>query len=102
MGEERPMDNGMSEDRQRRDGVELTVGGRAPGAALGGAERERARDQRAWLGLQFVCARAYVRAVKDRDGRGYTGRCPKCARVVRFAIGPGGTSDRFFRVDCGA
>lgn len=66
------------------------------------------RQPTPWLGLRFVCAGivgsggAYVRAQRDRAGTCYQARCPKCARVVRFPIGEGGTSDRMFRIDCGA
>jgi hypothetical protein len=53
-----------------------------------------------FIGVRLDCANAYVRCYKDRKGRAYTGRCPKCFKALRFAIGAGGTSARFFAGDC--
>ncbi len=53
-----------------------------------------------YLRLWFRCAGQYVRAYRQRDGRAYAGRCPKCGGTIRFPIGPGGTSDRAFEVSC--
>ena len=70
---------------------------------IGGVERgEEARSgsPRPFLGLHFTCSGQYSRASKTADGTAYMGRCPKCAKCVRFAIGSGGTSRRFFEVSC--
>ncbi|MBC7834742.1 MAG: hypothetical protein H7Y88_06535 [Phycisphaerales bacterium] len=55
---------------------------------------------RAFLRLWFRCANQYARAAKASDGTCYLGRCPRCAKTIRFPIGPGGTSKRFFEVSC--
>lgn len=53
-----------------------------------------------YLRIWFECANQYARAQLVPDGTAYLARCPTCAKTMRFAIGPGGTSDRFFRVSC--
>lgn len=55
---------------------------------------------RPWLGLYFRCARVYTRAYRDQGGQEYLGRCPRCGKCVRFAVGTGGTSERRFEVSC--
>ncbi|MBL8757552.1 MAG: hypothetical protein JNK35_03875 [Phycisphaerae bacterium] len=54
-----------------------------------------------YLRLWFTCSGVYGRAYLNASGTGYQARCPKCGKEVRFRIGPGGTSDRFFEVRCG-
>ncbi|MBM4357584.1 MAG: hypothetical protein FJ096_05675 [Deltaproteobacteria bacterium] len=49
------------------------------------------------LGVMFDCCNVYVRIWKRRDGAAYEGRCPRCLRVVRIAVGPGGSSSRIWR-----
>lgn len=58
------------------------------------------RADRSFLGLHFRCSGQYSRATKTPDGSAYVGRCPRCAACVRFPIGEGGTSRRFFEVSC--
>jgi hypothetical protein len=55
---------------------------------------------RPWLGVRFLCAGTYQRVYQDRDGRGYTARCNRCGKCVRFRVGAGGTDRRFFEVSC--
>lgn len=55
---------------------------------------------RPYLRLWFACANQYARAYKLPCGTAYSGRCPSCGQAMRFAIGPGGTSERFFQVSC--
>ena len=55
---------------------------------------------RPWLGLYFRCAGQYVRAYRNSAGTAYSARCPKCCQTIRFPVGPGGTNDRMFEVDC--
>lgn len=49
-----------------------------------------------FLGVNFACCGVYARVYPNRDKTAYEGRCPKCLRSVRFLIGPGGATDRFF------
>ena len=51
---------------------------------------------RRFVGIHFACCSVYSRIYLNRDESGYVGNCPKCARQVRFQIGPGGTDARFF------
>ena len=48
------------------------------------------------MGVQFKCCDVYSRVYINRDETAYEGNCPKCAKRVRLAIGPGGTDSRFF------
>ena len=73
-----------------RDSFESSVG--QTGTAQGG--------DRPWLGVRFVCANAYVRVYRNKDGTAYLARCPKCGESVRFAVGVGGTPQRFFEISC--
>ena len=60
-----------------------------------GAGKRRASNRR-FVGIHFVCCDVYTRIYVNRDESAYEGNCPRCARRVRLAIGPGGTSSRFF------
>lgn len=71
--------------------VELSSAASQEGPARAGGKR--------FLSILFNCCRVYQRIYKTPDGTAYAGRCPKCGRAVRFPIGPGGTSDRFFVVE---
>jgi hypothetical protein len=51
---------------------------------------------RRFVGVHFVCCDAYTRVYVNREESAYEGNCPKCAKRVRLAIGPGGTDARFF------
>lgn len=51
---------------------------------------------RPYLSILFACCKVYQRIYRDPSGQSYRGRCPKCAREVKFPIGQGGTSARFF------
>jgi PHP family Zn ribbon phosphoesterase len=54
---------------------------------------------RPYLRVQFRCCNAYQRIYRSADGKTYNGRCPKCARPVKFVVGEGGTSCRDFIVE---
>jgi hypothetical protein len=58
------------------------------------------QDPRPWLGVKFLCAGAYLRVLRNPEGTGYTARCPKCGKCIRFKVGNGGTDQRFFEVRC--
>ena len=91
-----------------RDQVELSSGVHpAPAAApasppgAGGAgQGGGGLTGRPWLSLWFRCSNTYVRAYRNGAGTGYMGRCPRCAKTIRFMVGPGGTSQRAFEVSC--
>ena len=61
-------------------------------APQGGA----AHAGRKFIGVRFDCCGSYARVYKNRAGDAYEGRCPKCLKPIRFEIGPGGSSARFF------
>jgi hypothetical protein len=56
--------------------------------------------ERPWLGVRFACSGAYLRVYRNAAGTEYLARCPRCGKSVRFAVGPGGTGQRFFEVRC--
>ncbi len=70
-----------------------------PGTTAAAAPRAGA-PARPYLRLWFACANQYARAYKLSCGTAYAGRCPSCGQSMRFAIGPGGSSERFFQVSC--
>ncbi len=51
---------------------------------------------RPWLSVMFACCSVYQRVYRDIEGTQYVGRCPRCRREVRFAVGTGGVSSRSF------
>lgn len=53
---------------------------------------------RPFLGVKFECCGVYARIYRNRQQDAYDGCCPRCARPIRFQIGPGGESARFFSV----
>jgi hypothetical protein len=71
---------------------------------LEGADQRKpagsASAQRPWIGVRFLCAGAYVRVGRSPDGSSYNAMCPRCGKRVRFRVGPGGTSSRYFEVAC--
>lgn len=69
-----------------------------PGGGAGGGGG--AAGGRPWIGVRFLCAGAYVRVPRNRDGTAYLAMCPRCGKTVRFRVGPGGTDQRFFEVAC--
>lgn len=49
-----------------------------------------------YLGIMFNCCNVYGRIYKNKEGKAYTGRCPKCMRTIKIPIGESGTNTRFF------
>ncbi len=70
-----------------------------PAAAAGAGGP--APSTRPSLAIRFACANLYQRVLRDADGSGYTARCAKCGIMKRFVVGPGGTGQREFVLDCG-
>jgi hypothetical protein len=63
------------------------------------AEKQQSSPKsRPWLSVQFDCCSVYQRIYRSADGTCYEGACPRCGGKVRFEVGEGGTSSRFFRV----
>ena len=63
------------------------------------SSEEKAGTKRAYISVRFACCGVYQRIYRSADGRRYEGHCPKCAKPVRFKVGPGGTDARFFVVE---
>ena len=72
----------------------LDVGAVEPTA--GDAAPQVSAPARPFLSVLFACCGAYQRVYRDAAGRHYEGRCPRCRRAVRFAVGEGGTASRCF------
>lgn len=78
-----------------QDQLDLSFSG---GEGSRGHHDERGgRTSRPWISVFFECCHTYVRIYRNREGTAYEGACPKCRARVRAAVGPDGTSQRFFR-----
>ena len=66
-------------------------------STAGGQSRAPA-PPRPFLSVHFACCGAYQRVYREPDGKTYRGRCPRCANAVRFVVGEGGTTARYFTV----
>lgn len=53
---------------------------------------------RPYLSVHFACCGVYQRLYRDPAAAVYQGRCPRCARPVRFPVGADGTAARCFTV----
>jgi hypothetical protein len=63
-------------------------------------EPRAAASGRPYLQIYFKCANSYQRVYRDRAGRGYCARCPKCGKTMNFVVGEGGSPKRFFELSC--
>jgi hypothetical protein len=81
----------MSDPRDYK--VEISGLGSTPGS-----EESTAASQRPFLSVRFDCCHVYTRIYQSKDGKSYSGACPKCGKRVNFAVGEGGTDSRFFVV----
>lgn len=66
------------------------------------SETDRAHGSgaaRPFISVHFACCGVYRRIYRSADGASYAGHCPKCARPVKFKVGPGGTDAREFVVE---
>lgn len=68
-------------------------------SSLGQPTPPPAGEAKKWLSVMFACCSAYARVYQNNARTAYEGRCPRCARRVRFIIGPGGTNCRQFVVE---
>ena len=60
----------------------------------------RSSSARPWIGVKFLCSGHYVRVYRHADGTHYCARCPRCAQTKMFVVGPAGTGERFFELNC--
>lgn len=51
---------------------------------------------RPWLAIHWRCCSVYSRIYRQPEATMYEGRCPRCAKPLRIAVGEGGTDNRFF------
>jgi hypothetical protein len=63
------------------------------------AQESGAGESRPFLSIHFACCGVYCRIYRNNEGTAYVGRCPRCARPVRFLVGDSGTEQRFFVVE---
>lgn len=54
-------------------------------------------EPKKFLGVMFECCNVYQRIYLNKEKNAYEGRCPKCYKMVKARVGPGGTSARMFR-----
>ena len=57
-------------------------------------------QKRKFLGIWFQCCHVYGRLYPNKEGTKYTGRCPKCMRILNVDIDANSkkaTNRRFFR-----
>jgi hypothetical protein len=54
-------------------------------------------QKRKFLGILFECCNVYRRIYLNREKNAYEGTCPRCGARIKVAIGPEGSSARFFK-----
>jgi hypothetical protein len=70
----------------------------SPPEGAGAPSASAPAQPRPYLSVHFACCGIYQRVYRDNDGKTYRGRCPRCAKLVTFAVGAGGTDSRSFVV----
>ena len=60
-------------------------------------KKSKVPQPRKWLGIHFECCHVYSRIYKHASGERYEGRCPRCLKMIRVRVAPGGSSNRIFR-----
>lgn len=63
---------------------------------LAGEPAKTPAQGRPWISVWFECCSTYQRVYRNAAGTHYHGRCPRCAGVVKFRVGQGGTDVRQF------
>ncbi len=61
-------------------------------------EKAGESQKRPFLGIMFECCSLYRRIYRNKEGKAYTGCCPRCLRQVVVKVEEGGSGARFFRV----
>jgi hypothetical protein len=84
--------------RDPRD-YKVEISGLAEAGARSPSSSSAPASPRAFLSVHFACCGVYRRIYRAKDGKSYSGNCPRCGKPVRFTIAPGGTDCRFFRVE---
>jgi hypothetical protein len=59
---------------------------------------QQTSQSRPFLSVLFACCSVYQRIYRNAEGNAYVGRCPRCGKPVKFAVGAGGTHARQFVV----
>ncbi|MBB64763.1 MAG: hypothetical protein CMO81_06835 [Waddliaceae bacterium] len=59
-------------------------------------EDQEANSKKAFISVYWKCCRTFSRVYKSKDGKTYTGSCPKCRSILSVPIGAGGTTQRTF------
>jgi hypothetical protein len=68
-------------------------------SSVGGGSPPSRSEQRPFLSVHFACCNVYRRIYRNKQGNRYEGACPRCGRIARFSVGPGGTAQRSFVVE---
>lgn len=75
----------------------LDLSTRPTAAEPANANTKPGQGKRPWISIWFECCNVYSRIYRDPSATVYQGRCPRCGANVCAKVGPGGTSQRFFR-----
>lgn len=59
---------------------------------------EKKGKKRPYLGVMFKCCKVYSRIYINKQETAFVGWCPRCARQMRVAISPDGSTSQFFEM----